>query len=1044
MEFHVLGPVGVSDQGSARRLRPRSAALLAVFLLQPNRPVSRDTLIDRLWPDGAAPGAAGSLNVHLHRLRQELGDGGVGVSRLASSVYGYTLVVEQDELDSHRFAAHVERARRLLPTHPTGAVADADAALALWRGRPFGELDEIEGIGAVRAALESLRGEALCLLADALWAAGDVSRLVADAPRWLDALPYSEHLAGRLALGLYARGDQVAALRWCREFGDRLGEDLGLDPTPAFRSIEQAILTHAVSDPLPSRAAAATLPGLVERDGVFAEVEGAIDLAVATQRVVTLWGEAGVGKTTLLRSVADRHRDAPVVWSAGDGEPLSAVRSLAAQVAADAELPADRHPDALAAWLVRLLTDAAVRLVLWDDVHRADEDSVAIVRRVAQRLPLTWVTTTRSRDLRLHPLLGDRSLLASAVSVEVPPLSLAGLAGLAGGLDVDLDGPELDALLAQTGGNPFLAQALLRSPDWRRGGMTPVTATEHIRRLVGELGPEAPEWFSLAALDVGDEVDIRALCHATGLGVSRGVEVAEAGLAVGLLTEHHGTLRFRHALVPESLVAGMSSPRRQTLHERLARELLDIPGTPVRRVAHHLRACHAEPLRRTAAEFTARQAAQELAGGAPQAAAEHYGEAAELIEALDATQAGSWRLDACDALVLAGRTLDSQDLAASVAERARRALDRAQFVGATVRVCGPYLAIGDSATRASDHLLEAIEWCQADGVALPADLCEAVARQTTDRVDVAAGRMRDAVRPHLERYSEVGSPRERYLGLAGRRQLGWVDDMALAERRRLLSDCLRLSVSSNSVTNELRTRWGLASDAFLAADANASDVVRAYADRADEVGSPMHRWVSGRLALAVAGAVGSEDGVPEYRARIDDAASFVDPAVNERADLLLVLDDAVRTHQLAPLLAIADSVDLGDDVTEFVPLLELARLAIRRAAGIAVDPSDVNRYLVAGGHGTVRCAACALATLCIEPDGGEEVARTVIEWLSPWSDTMVLLESGFATLGPADAYLARCATVLNDPSQRDYYFARSQQVTRRFADSWAGWCVKGG
>ena len=990
--------------------------------------------------------AAGSLNVHLHRLRGELGEGIGAVSRLATSSHGYTLVVEDGELDSAEFSSRVERARHLAAGDPWAAVVELDAALGLWRGRAFGNLDDIDDIVAARASMEATRAAAASMLADALLASGQESRVVTEAQTWMSWAPYSEHLAGRQALALYRSGDQVEALRWCREFSDRLRNELGLDPTPDFQGIETSILDHSLDGhrPPPATAAAPTATrsaGLVEREAVFAQVHTALDGAGQSSVVIALSGEAGVGKTAVLRAIGDGLPDALRLWPSRQSSPLATVHALAAQVSPGADLPADRHPDAIAAWLAHALAERTSRVILWDDIEQADVDSVAILRQVARRVDVSWVTTARSGDPSLHPLLVDRSLLDGAVRIELAGLSSPGLADLAANMNVHLSDSGVADLGAQTGGNPFLARALLRSPEWHSGTGAPATAIEHIRRLIAEVGADAAEWYSLAAIDLSDTVDLHVVCQAADVDLARGVEVAEAGLAVGLLTERSGELRFRHDLVRESAIGNLSITRRRVLHERLARALLDTPGAAIARVAHHLRASHVPQLRHQAADFTARQGAEERAAGALIASAAHYREAADLVEEIDWSKAADFRLEACDSLVLAGRTSDSQDHATAVADRARHGADRALFVRAAVKVVGPYLATGDTARRAEAHLVEAMEWCRADGAEFPAELCEAVARQTTDRTDTVASRLREAVRPYLERYSETGSAGDRYLGLVGRRHLGWADGMPVAERRLLLTECLRLAVSSSSLHNELRVLWSLASDSFLAADTDAPAAVDAYAARADAAGSTMHRWASGLLGAAVASAYGDESLGSRHRHRIDEVAGFVDAEAEHRAGLLTVLAEAVRNRHLATLAAAADEVDVAGE--EFAPLVELAKSAIRRAAGEVVNLANVTRQLTAGAHGTVLPAACALACLSLG-EGDAEVAALIGTRLAPWSGTMVLIESGFATLGPADAYLSRCADLTGDVARGDYHRAATEQVTSRFAKAWAGWSVGGG
>ncbi len=131
MEFAILGPLEVRDDG--RRLTlggPKQRAVLAMLLLDANRPVSRDRLIDRLWGESPPPSAAHTLDDYVSRLRRTL-----GAARIERRPAGYLIRVEPDELDLERFEALLEQGRSAAAA---GDAAQASAvlgqALGLWRG----------------------------------------------------------------------------------------------------------------------------------------------------------------------------------------------------------------------------------------------------------------------------------------------------------------------------------------------------------------------------------------------------------------------------------------------------------------------------------------------------------------------------------------------------------------------------------------------------------------------------------------------------------------------------------------------------------------------------------------------------------------------------------------------------------------------------------------------------------------------------------------------------------------------------------------------
>ena len=237
-EFRVLGPVEASRDGVALDLGPRKQrAVLALLLLDANRVVPTETLIDQLWGDAPPETARSALQVYVAGLRKALGAGGAA---LATRSPGYVLAVEDGALDLDRFAALRDEARA------TGDVRQRSAllheALALWRGTPLAELDgEPFGVTA-RLRFEELRLAALEERIDADLALGRHAALVPE----LDALaadhPYRERLRAQQMLALYRSGRQADALAAYRAAREASVEDLGIEPGPELRALERAVL----------------------------------------------------------------------------------------------------------------------------------------------------------------------------------------------------------------------------------------------------------------------------------------------------------------------------------------------------------------------------------------------------------------------------------------------------------------------------------------------------------------------------------------------------------------------------------------------------------------------------------------------------------------------------------------------------------------------------------------------------------------------------------------------------------------------------------
>src|SRR2546423_7159638 len=128
MEFLVLGPLEVRDDGRVLPLGgTRKRALLALLLLNANRPVAIERLIDALWGERPPRTAATTVHVYVSQLRKELGR-----ERLTTNRAGYVLEIGADEFDRSRFERLVAAAR--LALDPAERAALLRGALALWRG----------------------------------------------------------------------------------------------------------------------------------------------------------------------------------------------------------------------------------------------------------------------------------------------------------------------------------------------------------------------------------------------------------------------------------------------------------------------------------------------------------------------------------------------------------------------------------------------------------------------------------------------------------------------------------------------------------------------------------------------------------------------------------------------------------------------------------------------------------------------------------------------------------------------------------------------
>src|SRR5262245_12626929 len=244
LSFGVLGPLTVEREGHAPALGGRrQRTVLAVLLLNRNRAVTLERIIDAVWPDDPPETARNTVQVYVSTLRRAL-----GADRLVTEPGGYRLVVEPDELDAARLEQRLAEATRSIAAgEPHAAVAALDQALALWRGPALGDLANDAFALAEAARLESLRLAARELRAEGLLLLGRLEQATAELEALLRDEPLREHARALLMRALYAGGRQADALAVYREGREELVERLGLDPGPELQDLERAILRQEAS-----------------------------------------------------------------------------------------------------------------------------------------------------------------------------------------------------------------------------------------------------------------------------------------------------------------------------------------------------------------------------------------------------------------------------------------------------------------------------------------------------------------------------------------------------------------------------------------------------------------------------------------------------------------------------------------------------------------------------------------------------------------------------------------------------------------------------
>jgi predicted ATPase len=307
-ELRVLGGLVLHAEGASLPFGgPKAQQLLSVLVAHRRHPVSSDRLVEALWGEQPPKSAAATVQSQVSRLRSALP---VDFS-IELDPGGYRLETPDDGIDALRFEASMARARTLATAE---SVPVLESALALWHGPAYGRCAELAEVHGEAVRLDELRLVATDAWAEARIDTGDPAPMVGELEALVDLHPLRECYWRLLMLALYRTGRQGEALRRADQFRKLLGQDLGLDVSPAVQELESMILTDDPSlrpggGPSTERRARAPLApqllGVTTFIGRDPDVAALSD-ALRDQPLMTVTGPGGVGKTRLAMRVAGR------------------------------------------------------------------------------------------------------------------------------------------------------------------------------------------------------------------------------------------------------------------------------------------------------------------------------------------------------------------------------------------------------------------------------------------------------------------------------------------------------------------------------------------------------------------------------------------------------------------------------------------------------------------------------------------------------------------------------------------------------------------
>jgi DNA-binding SARP family transcriptional activator len=252
LDFGVLGPLQVSVNGQpVPPGTPKQSAVLALLLINHNRPVPRDSIIHAVWEeDSPQADAIHNLHVYIANLRKVLGSAGVDPKTvLASARPGYQLSVPDAACDLGRFNTEKAAGVQAAAAGRFGLASDRlSAALAQWRGPVLHDLREFRFVEPFAAALVEDKVMAHVLRAEAEIACGRADSVIGELENLVGDHSYREPLWAQLITAYYLAERQTDALDAYRRLRSTLSEDLGIEPGPTLRALHQRILRQEPLD----------------------------------------------------------------------------------------------------------------------------------------------------------------------------------------------------------------------------------------------------------------------------------------------------------------------------------------------------------------------------------------------------------------------------------------------------------------------------------------------------------------------------------------------------------------------------------------------------------------------------------------------------------------------------------------------------------------------------------------------------------------------------------------------------------------------------
>jgi DNA-binding SARP family transcriptional activator len=247
LKYQILGPVRIINRDGVHSISaPKTETVLAVLLVRSNQVVSTSQLIAEIWGERPPRRSTAAVHVYISNLRKQLTTNERETGPIITQPPGYLLQVSPDDLDLLVFQRLARQGRREMAEGRFEEAAQTfDEALALWRG-PVPQSGDGPLMSAFFAGVDEIRLECLELRVETNLRLGLHRAMVSVLYGLVNEYPLHEVFHGQLMRALYQSRRRADALGVYRRLREVLRHELGLEPGPALRELQQAVLTDTV------------------------------------------------------------------------------------------------------------------------------------------------------------------------------------------------------------------------------------------------------------------------------------------------------------------------------------------------------------------------------------------------------------------------------------------------------------------------------------------------------------------------------------------------------------------------------------------------------------------------------------------------------------------------------------------------------------------------------------------------------------------------------------------------------------------------------